>query len=125
MPVVNCKVQYIRAKYDNLKEWMEDKNNVYIGRGCVVFIDGKRYPPESSFFANPYKIGRDGTREEVIAKYKRYMIKKINDDKTDTVKKELLSLKNKNLGCWCYPNKCHGNVLIELIDTLENKNIKN
>lgn len=117
--IVNCKVQYIRPKYDNLKEWTEDKNNVYIGRGGVVFIEGKRYPSESSIFANPYKIGKDGTREEVIAKYKRYMMKKINDDKSKTLKKELLALKDKNLGCWCYPDMCHGNVLIDLIKSVD------
>jgi Domain of unknown function (DUF4326) len=25
-------------------------------------------------------------------------------------------LKGKKLGCWCKPNACHGNVLIELAD---------
>jgi len=34
--------------------------------------------------------------------------------------KELLNslheIEGKNLGCWCYPEKCHGNVLIKLIE---------
>jgi len=25
-------------------------------------------------------------------------------------------MKGKNLGCWCFPEPCHGNVLLELID---------
>ena len=70
MSVVNCKVQYIRPKYNNLKEWMNDPNNIYIGRG-VVFIDKKRFPAQASKFANPYKVGKHRTREEVINKYKR------------------------------------------------------
>jgi hypothetical protein len=44
MSVVNCKVKYIRPEYNNLKEWMNNPNNVYIGREGVVFIDKKRFP---------------------------------------------------------------------------------
>lgn len=33
MSVVNVKVGNIRPKYSNLREWMEDPTNVYIGRG--------------------------------------------------------------------------------------------
>ena len=42
MAVVNCKVANIRPKYENLQEWMEDPNNVYIGRGGIVFINNQR-----------------------------------------------------------------------------------
>jgi hypothetical protein len=114
MSVVNCKVQYIRPKYNNLKEWCSDNKNVYIGRGGVLFIDKKRYPPYSSNFANPYKVGRDGTGEEVIAKYRKHITKKLESDKSFV--DELLSLKGKNLGCWCHPNFCHGNIVLELIN---------
>ena len=34
--IVNVKVSNIRPKYQNLKDWIEDKNNIYIGR---KFID--------------------------------------------------------------------------------------
>jgi len=114
MSIINCKVQNIRPKYNNLKEWMEDENNIYIGRGGVVFIDKKRFPTQSSQFANPYKIGKDGTRDEVINKYKNYIKNKVEED--DLFKNELMRLKGKNLGCWCYPEMCHGNVLLELIE---------
>ena len=114
MSIVNCKVQYIRPTYDNLKEWMDNENNIYIGRKGVVFIDKNRFPKNSSNFANPYKIGKDGTREEVLFKYKNYILNKLENNK-DLVS-ELLLLKGKNLGCWCYPEICHGNILLELID---------
>ena len=107
MEVVNVKVRYIRPRYHNLKEWCEDPDNVYIGRQGVVFVDGVRYPPRASPFANPYKVGRDGTREEVILKYKEYIIKKDVD---------FSILKGKRLGCWCKPEGCHGDVLLELIN---------
>ena len=62
MAVVNVKVANLRPHYNNLREWMQDEDNVYIGRKGVLFIDGKRFPGESSDFANPYKIGKDGSR---------------------------------------------------------------
>ena len=34
------------------------------------------------------------------------------------MREELNKLKGKNLGCWCYPEKCHGDVLIELINKI-------
>ncbi len=113
MSVVNCKVKYIRPKYNNLKEWMNDPNNIYIGRGGVVFIDKKRFPAQASKFANPYKVGKDGTRKEVIDKYRTYITHQLKDDKN--FQTELASIKGKNIGCWCHPYPCHGNVLLELL----------
>ena len=115
MSVVNCKVKYIRPKYNNLMEWMDDENNVYIGRKGIVFINDKRFPEYSSNFSNPYKIGKDGTREEVIIKYKEYIMKRLMNEKS--LIDELISLKDKNLGCWCCPEMCHGDILLELIET--------
>ncbi|MBL7184992.1 MAG: DUF4326 domain-containing protein [Phycisphaerae bacterium] len=70
--------------------------DVYIGRG--------------SKWGNRFVIGRDGSREEVITKYKERILR--ND--------ELLSclgqLKDKVLGCYCKPLACHGDVLVELVD---------
>lgn len=114
MSVVNCKVEFIRPLYNNLKEWTDNANNVYIGRAGVVFINSERFPKKSSIFANPFKIGKDGSREEVIQKYKIYMTEKLDKDKN--LVGELLKLKNKILGCWCCPKYCHGHVLLELIE---------
>ncbi len=108
--VVNCKVKYIRPTFKDLKEWMDSPNNVYIGRKGVVFINGVRYPSNGSPFCNPFK---DGTLEERIEKYRVYIIEKLNKDKE--LVNELMKLKGKNLGCWCKPEKCHGDVLVELI----------
>jgi len=123
MSIVNCKVTNIRPKYNNLKEWTEDNNNVYIARSGVVFIDKKRFPLFSSNFSNPYKIGKDGTREEVIEKYRTYITQKLENNKS--LQDELIMMKNKNLGCWCYPEMCHGNILLELIDIYYAKLNKN
>jgi len=116
MSITNCKVKYIRPQYNNLKEWIEDENNIYIGRAGVVFIDKERFPKKSSLFYNPYKIGRDGNRDEVINKFKNYILARL--EKEPNLKIELEKIKDKNLGCWCYPEKCHGDVLLEIIKTI-------
>jgi hypothetical protein len=113
--VVNVKVKYIRPKYENLKEWMEDTNNIYIGRKGVVFIDKLRFPKEDSIFANPYKLDEINTRDIVIEKYRTYILEKMKDQ---NFVNELKKLKGKNLGCWCFPEKCHGDVLVEYVNKL-------
>lgn len=73
--------------------------DVYIGR--------------PSKWGNPYKIGPDGTREEVIQKYEQYLLR--NNELLSSISE----LRGKVLGCWCAPNKCHGDVLVEFVEAQE------
>ena len=76
------------------------EHDVYIGRG--------------SKWGNPFKIGKDGNRKEVIDKYEKYIRKK------PELLKDLDELKNKKLGCFCFPPfPCHGQVLIKLMKELD------
>ena len=104
--------------YENLKTWIESEGNVYIGRKGVVFINGVRFPQKESFWANPFKPVNDSEEERDIClgKYYDYIRGRIIDE---NLYDELLSLKGKNLGCWCHPKKCHGEVLIWLIEKYE------
>ena len=115
--VVCVKVKNIRPQYDNLKEWMDNPNNVYIGRAGIVFvtIDGnkQRWPKQSSKWANPFKIDKYNTREMVTQKYREHIIDKI---KQDPVTYNLEELRGKTLGCWCKPEPCHGDVLLDLVE---------
>lgn len=108
--LANVRVKNIRPEYKNLKEWMKDPDNFYIGRKGVVFIDGERFPKQDSKWCNPYKINNSNTRDDVLEKYKVYIEKKLKDKELD-----LEELKGKTLGCWCHPEKCHGDILLELI----------
>ena len=63
--------------------------------------------------ATPFRIGRDGTREEVIEKYRRYMIKRLRVEAA--LRSELRALRGKRLGCYCAPLPCHGDVLVALL----------
>jgi len=71
---------------------------------CVV-ID------RTSKWGNPFRIGRDGTRGEVIAKYRAWILTQ------PQLLAALPTLKDKVLACWCRPHlPCHGDVLAEMVD---------
>lgn len=74
--------------------------NVYIGR--------------PSKWGNPFSIGKDGDRQEVIEKYKKYINSK--PKLIEIAKKEL---RGKTLGCWCSPEDCHGEYLAEIANSKE------
>ena len=83
MRVVHCK----RQPFD-----------IYIGR--------------PSKWGNPFVVGQDGTREEVIAKYEQWLLA----DEQSALRAALTELRGKVLGCWCAPKACHGDVLARLSD---------
>ena len=71
--------------------------DVYIGRG--------------SKWGNKYRIGVDGTREEVISKFEMYMMEPDND-----LIDQLPELVGKGLGCHCAPKACHGDILKIMVE---------
>jgi hypothetical protein len=85
--------------------------NIESGQPFDVFI-GRPSP-----FGNPFKIGRDGTREQVIEKYRQWVVNQ------PAVMALLPSLYGKTLGCFCLPLACHGQVLVELIEELADEPI--
>lgn len=109
--VVNVRVAHIRPKYVDLKEWMSDNQNIYIGRKQIVFVNGTRYPPVDSPFCNPFRL--DKNRSEAIAKFRKYFYQKLEDP---VFRKQVLELKGKTLGCWCKPEACHGDVIVEWLE---------
>jgi len=80
--VVHCK----KSNYD-----------VYIGR--------------PSDWGNPFVIGKDGDRADVIRKYRNWIMRQ--PDLLARVKKEL---QGRRIACWCKPEACHGDVLAEIAD---------
>jgi len=60
-------------------------------------------------WGNPFAIGKDGSRAEVIAKYRTYL--RQNPELIIEVKRELAG---KDLICFCSPLPCHGDVLLEI-----------
>lgn len=78
--------------------WRAEPFDVFIGR--------------PSIWANPFRIGQDGTRFMVIEKYRAWILTQPH------LLARLPELKGKTLGCWCKPQACHGDVLAELVDKL-------
>ena len=82
-------------RHGNLIVWAKE-------RGLFVSFD--RATP----WGNPFVIGRDGDRATVIARYR---------DDYLPVRPGLLArlgeLRGKALGCWCAPQACHADVLIQ------------
>jgi hypothetical protein len=76
--------------------------DVYIGRGAGVF----------GMWGNPFVVGKDGTREECVAKYERWIM----EPAQGRLRNRLYQLRGKRLGCYCAPLPCHGDVLMRLAD---------
>ena len=79
-----------------------DEYDVYIGRPGP--------------WGNPFTIGKDGTREEVVEKYAEWVL--TQSELLATIRTKL---KGKTLGCWCAPKLCHGDILAEIANE-ENNN---
>jgi hypothetical protein len=69
---------------------------------------GAVYVGRPSPWGNPFVIGRDGTREEVIEKYRVWL------PTQKVLMRNLHHLAGKDLICWCAPQACHADVLLEL-----------
>jgi len=60
-------------------------------------------------FGNPFKIGVDGDRAEVIQKYREWLLSQ--PELVSAVKSQL---RGRHLICWCAPLPCHADVLLEI-----------
>jgi hypothetical protein len=76
--------------------------DVYIGRGTL--------------WGNPYQMGKEGTRDEVIAKFaydfeRRFL--KLPEKFDENIEK----LRGKTLGCHCKPAPCHGDIIANYLNS--------
>lgn len=89
--VVHCK----REPYD-----------VYIGRPSKW---GNPFSHKPGTIAK-YRVR---SRDEAVDKYREYVLS------NPELLNDLHELKGKVLGCWCAPQRCHGDVLVELANRQE------
>lgn len=72
------------------------------------------YVGRPSKWGNPFRVGAygtlDGTREEVIEKYRKW----ITEGAGHFLLRDLHELRGKDLVCHCAPLPCHADVLLEL-----------
>ena len=81
---------------------------VYVGR--VANPEGV-----SSWWANPFRVGRDGSRSQVVEKFCDHI-------KKGKAKEGIEGLAGKTLVCQCREDQeCHADVLIDLVKELEER----
>ena len=73
--------------------------DVYIGR--------------PSKWGNPFKLEAGDDRHAAMNRYREWLLNQPH------LLDKLSELQGKILGCWCSPLTCHGDVLAELADTIE------
>ena len=81
-----------------------EKFDVYIGRPSIW---GNPYSHKEGTLAE-FKVS---TRKEAIEKYRIYLL-----NNPDLLLK-IEELRGKTLGCWCKPKSCHGDVIIEVLQS--------
>jgi uncharacterized protein DUF4326 len=83
---------------------------VYVGRRNA------RYGFPESPFANPFKVGRDGTLAEVVAKFGAYL-----SGDLALLERARQELRGRDLGCWCKKAgadvPCHADVLLRVANS--------
>lgn len=72
---------------------------------------GDVYIGRPSRFGNPFVVGKDGTRRQVIERFR-------NEAMTEVMVKSLAALEPRRLVCWCAPLPCHGDVLADALQEL-------
>jgi hypothetical protein len=73
----------------------QPKDAIYVGRPTK--------------FGNPFEIGKDGTREQVVEKYEIWLKKQ--PVLLAQIKKQLRGV---DLVCFCSPKICHADILLKI-----------
>lgn len=103
--IVNTKVINIHKINGNRPNF-----DIYIGRALPPWMDKEGIFRVSSKWANPFPVKEYG--EKSIPMYRSHIIKRIVEEPEYYNLRELIG---KLIGCWCKPNPCHGDVIVELI----------
>jgi len=82
------------------------------------------YVGRPSPLGNPFAIGRDGDRSQVISRYREWLWEQVRAPRSPA-RLELHDLLEKarkgplELVCWCAPQACHADVLARAIHWLD------
>jgi hypothetical protein len=82
---------------------IKEPHDVYIGRPSKW---GNPYSHKEGTLAE-FKVN---SRKEAVEKYEEYILN--NKELLDSIQE----LKGLTLGCWCKPKKCHGDILVKLLN---------
>lgn len=102
------KAELNKRGISNFTEWNKKQNTVYIGRNMSFFVEGTY----QSKWHNPFsskKATAKNPEKNNLEEYENYI--RNNKELYDSLEE----LDGKELGCWCKPKQCHGDVLIKLL----------
>jgi hypothetical protein len=98
-------------------------------RGEYIGRENKTYGVKESPLANPFPLTRESERDGVIDKYRDwlndilYPENRLRSPSAISIRNEIERLKKiyldtgeLNLVCWCFPRRCHGEVIREVIE---------
>jgi hypothetical protein len=142
--VINDGEIYIQSEA-NARKWALDNDFISLAdayeNGCIYYTEwnDEEEPKEMvvhckkseydiyigrpSKWGNPFTHRKDKTAAKYIVKNRQEAIDSYREWITEGEGKHLLKqlgeLKGKVLGCWCKPNHCHGDVLIDLVSKIK------
>ena len=101
----------INVKGRDVKEWLNNApGNIYIGH--QLSKNGSINVPKSKWDIPQYIKDNAQDRETTLRMYEDHVTN------TPDLFNDLSSIRNKRLGCFCAPEKCHGEVLHKLVGNL-------
>ena len=76
---------------------------------------------EDGYFGNPFRMENRISREQAVKSFQKYFTERIEKD--SEFKRRVLALKGKRLGCFCKPKACHGDVIADWLNKMEENEV--
>jgi hypothetical protein len=77
---------------------------------------------EDGYFGNPFRMENEISREDAVQKFQKYFTERIQKD--SEFRRRVLAVKGKRLGRFCKPNACHGDVIADWLNKMEQKEVE-
>ena len=112
-PVVKnvCKSAREEEDYKSFGQWYDGENNIYIGSNASKYAQrgAKDSKWANQFTCLDWRVSKEEwLLEDLVKCYENYV------RKNPMLMNSLHELEGKQLGCWCKPGPCHGDVLVQL-----------
>lgn len=91
----------------NLRKFELEDIDTYIGKKSDT------YDLSDSPFSNPFDKSEYG-RENAVKHFKLYFYRRYLEEKD--FRMALHDIEGDTLGCWCYPRRCHGEVIVDILN---------
>ena len=91
--------------FKSFSDWSSQPGHLYIGRSMVHYVQGA----EGSKWQNNFPVKRYG-----LARCLELYEDKVRN--TPELLEAIEELEGKELGCWCKPGPCHGDILIKIFN---------